>query len=212
MKLKLTLPLRPFILTQSYGEDLACVDTKTYKTVISRTGATCPSGFVSLYVASGMLGHNGLDIAARSWQPIYSSTSGVVTEFVSEKKRGLGLGIVTNDRYEFDRFSAFAKLRYWHLAGMAVEKGDIIKKGQLIGWADNTGYSSGNHLHFELKPVLWDETSKEYYNVLQTNGYYGAIDPTPYLSQMTLNEIGYFIYNVKRKLEDIRIKVGLLFK
>lgn len=40
--------------------------------------------------------------------------------------------------------------RYTHLKERFVSVGDKIKKGQIIGEANNTGYSSGTHLHFVM--------------------------------------------------------------
>jgi murein DD-endopeptidase MepM/ murein hydrolase activator NlpD len=40
--------------------------------------------------------------------------------------------------------------RYAHFVNFAVEDGEIVKQGQLIGYLDSTGYSSGSHLHFAM--------------------------------------------------------------
>ncbi len=41
---------------------------------------------------------------------------------------------------------------YWHLKqnGVTVTLGDIVQKGQLIGYSGNTGYTAFPHLHFQL--------------------------------------------------------------
>lgn len=42
--------------------------------------------------------------------------------------------------------------RYLHLSygSVCVKVGDYVKKGQVIGYMGNTGYSFGGHLHFDL--------------------------------------------------------------
>jgi murein DD-endopeptidase MepM/ murein hydrolase activator NlpD len=41
---------------------------------------------------------------------------------------------------------------YWHLEknGVLVKVGEIVKKGQLIGYSGNTGYTAFPHLHFQI--------------------------------------------------------------
>ena len=40
---------------------------------------------------------------------------------------------------------------YGHLQSVSVAVGDDVTAGQVVGKSDNTGYSSGPHLHFELR-------------------------------------------------------------
>ena len=44
----------------------------------------------------------------------------------------------------------FADYAHLKLNGSAVKEGDSVKKGQLIGYSGNTGFSSGPHLHFSV--------------------------------------------------------------
>ena len=76
-----------------------------------------------------------------------------------------GLGNVvwinhTDDAY----FSAYA-----HLSGFNTSAGSVVKKGDVIGYMGNTGFSFGTHLHFVIATVLWGNN--------ETN----TIDPKTYL-------------------------------
>lgn len=59
---------------------------------------------------------------------------------------------------------------YGHLSEVFVKNGEMVDSLQKIGMMGTTGFSSGVHLHFEIK----DPT-------LMNNGYKGRFDPSPYI-------------------------------
>lgn len=211
MKLKLYRPLKQMMISQNFGENNACIRTDGVGNIIPRTAPNCPIGYLSVYKYFGMKGHNGLDFPAVDWQPVYATLEGIVDELQTEPSRGLGVGIVSEQEYDWeDAFSNAKgtnniKHRYWHLAGMNVKIGDRIKVGDVIGWADNTGYSTGTHLHYEIKPV------KNGVNILQDNGMFGAIDPLVYLQKISAFEKQDFLAKIFLQLADIASQVQDLF-
>lgn len=167
-------PVYPVSINQGFGEDKACVSADGKKTVNKESWQTCPEGFKSLYSQTN--GHNGLDLQASRWQPVYAAQDGTVVEVQTEEARGLGIGLI----HSLD--GRFYLTRYWHLAAIDIHLGDFVKAGFMLGYADSTGYSSGDHLHFELKECDAKGRVLNY-----ANTHLGAIDPLPYMIPVSDN-------------------------
>lgn len=87
--------------------------------------------------------HDGIDIPAPKGTPIVSVDSGVVI-YSDNGIRGYGNMIVVAHSEEV--FTVYA-----HNKKNLVDKGDKVKKGEIIGQVGNTGRSTGPHLHFEIR-------------------------------------------------------------
>jgi len=86
--------------------------------------------------------HKGVDYGAVAGEPVYASHSGVV-EFAGWNSYGYGNMVdLRSDKYWS---------RYAHLQMVNVVAGQTVPKGYIIGFADSTGNSTGDHLHFELR-------------------------------------------------------------
>ena len=86
--------------------------------------------------------HTGIDIAAPAGQAIVASESGTV--IYSGWLGGYGnTVIIAHD----DRVSTL----YGHCSTLAVSIGQEVQKGQTIGAVGSTGFSTGAHLHFEVR-------------------------------------------------------------
>ncbi len=98
--------------------------------------------------------HTGLDIGGRSGEPIYAAKGGTVLS--AGWRGGYGNTVV------IDHGGGFSTL-YAHQSRMAVGAGQTVQIGEVIGYVGSTGWSTGPHLHYELR----------------LNGK--PIDPLPYL-------------------------------
>jgi len=124
-----------------------------------------------IYKQSGMLGHNGIDLPCPNGTEIrfeVGDCRGKVYQKYLDIAGGLGLDVITQDK------DGIFKHRYWHLRDYAVEVGQIVESGDLLGYADNTGRSTGSHLHWGLKPQIIDKNGN-YKNKYPDNGYAGGI-------------------------------------
>ncbi|MEN6389619.1 MAG: peptidoglycan DD-metalloendopeptidase family protein, partial [Syntrophomonas sp.] len=86
--------------------------------------------------------HTGVDLNAPGGAQIVAADSGTV--ICAAWQTGYGKTII------IDHGNGTSTL-YGHLDDYAVSDGDTVKKGQTIGYADSTGWSTGNHLHFEVR-------------------------------------------------------------
>jgi hypothetical protein len=132
-----------------------------------------------------MVGHNGLDLAANLGEEVRAAYDGVIIERLS---KDTGFGKRISIRHLADGRSWFTV--YGHLQRFVDpnefewdwdKKNVRVKKGEIIGYADSTGFSTGNHLHFGLYPMNEDGTS-----FLKNNGYGGAVDPLSYLKGLPM--------------------------
>ena len=85
--------------------------------------------------------HTGLDIAAPENTRIYSAYNGIVEK--SEYHE-------INGNYIVIKHSDTLKTTYNHCNKLLVKEGETVRKGDVIALVGQTGYATGNHLHFEV--------------------------------------------------------------
>ena len=85
--------------------------------------------------------HSGIDIATKLGAPIQAPADGIVTNV--EKRPDLGLLI------QIEHGKGISTL-YAHLFRSAVSKGQVVKRGEVIGYVGNSGRSTGAHLHYSV--------------------------------------------------------------
>jgi murein DD-endopeptidase MepM/ murein hydrolase activator NlpD len=87
--------------------------------------------------------HSGIDIAAPRGTPVLASEAGVVAK-AEFYRNGYGNLVVIEHGKGLCTY-------YGHLKIFHVKKGQIVKKGDLIGAVGTTGRVTGPHLHFEVR-------------------------------------------------------------
>ncbi len=85
--------------------------------------------------------HGALDLAGYYGTPIYVADAGEVVEAGWDGSYGY---------YVLVQHQVGCRTRYAHLSAIETEVGAILYQGQEIGLMGSTGYSTGNHLHFEV--------------------------------------------------------------
>lgn len=108
--------------------------------------------------------HWGMDFSAPKGTEVYATGDGVI-EKVRRSRRGYGNQVMINHGYGYKTF-------YAHLDKYTVKKGQLIKRGDLIGYVGNSGTSTAPHLHYEV--------IKNGRKVNPVNYYFNDLSPEEY--------------------------------
>jgi murein DD-endopeptidase MepM/ murein hydrolase activator NlpD len=87
--------------------------------------------------------HPAIDLAAPTGTAVAATTSGQKVSFAG-RRGGYGNVVITRDRQGRTHL-------YAHLNSIATRTGQVLKQGQKLGTVGSTGFSTGPHLHYELK-------------------------------------------------------------
>ena len=86
--------------------------------------------------------HQGLDYRCRLGDPIYAADSGTVIY--------AGWGGGYGNLVQVDHGNGFVTY-YAHFTAFAVVHGQGVAQGQVVGYCGSTGFSTGPHLHYEIR-------------------------------------------------------------
>ena len=93
-------------------------------------------------VLGGRRSHKGVDLAASTGTPIFATADGLVSKAGRFSSYG---------KYVSIEHGAQLQTRFAHMSRIAVNHGDRVKKGDIIGYVGSTGRSTGPHLHYEVR-------------------------------------------------------------
>lgn len=86
--------------------------------------------------------HAGLDFSAPQGTPIYATADGTVTT-AGSTGNGYGNHVIINHGYGYETL-------YGHMVRVKSRNGQVVKRGEVIGWVGSTGKSTGPHCHYEV--------------------------------------------------------------
>lgn len=112
--------------------------------------------------------HFGQDFPCPSGTKVYATGGGRIM-FAASEGDGYGKKIIIDHGYGY-------RTLYGHLSGYSVKQGQVVKRGDLIGFSGTTGISSGPHLHYQIdlygehvNPLAYvtnDLSEEEYFKII----------------------------------------------
>ena len=157
-------PAAPVVVETTAAKTTAAPVTTTTTTTTTTTysdsafGWPCPGYY---YISSGFgsrwgTTHKGIDIAQNKGADVVASRSGTVIRAVntcthnygkSSNCCGNGYGNHVIIMHDDGTYSTL----YGHMSSITVSVGAYVNKGDVIGYVGSTGWSTGPHLHFEVR-------------------------------------------------------------
>ena len=89
--------------------------------------------------------HSGTDVPAAAGTEIHAAQGGIVTYVSSRQSIDYGWYCMISHGNGYVTLYAHQRVK------PIVTEGQVVQKGQVVGYVGSTGYSTGNHLHFELR-------------------------------------------------------------
>lgn len=88
--------------------------------------------------------HYGMDLDAYHRESVYATAHATVTRAAYDTVYGMGKHV------KLCTDSGWCAI-FMHLDEWVVTVGQSVSPGTLLGYADNTGFSTGTHLHYEIR-------------------------------------------------------------
>jgi len=130
-------------------------------------GPTSETGFINNVYSF----HNGIDIGASIGDPVRAAYDGTINGVGNDGKYAYGKWVTINHH------NGLVTL-YGHLSSQKVSNGQKVKRGEVIGYAGSTGFSTGPHLHFTVYAANTFKIESRWYGLLPMGG---SINPMNYL-------------------------------
>jgi murein DD-endopeptidase MepM/ murein hydrolase activator NlpD len=93
--------------------------------------------------------HTGIDLAAPLDTPLHAAADGLV--LLATASRDVHGRFVGYGNYVLVAHAGGFVTLYGHLARILVHVGDVVRQGDPIGLEGSTGWSTGPHVHFEIR-------------------------------------------------------------
>lgn len=108
--------------------------------------------------------HTGQDFTAPKGTAIHATGDGVVA-FAGNDHNGYGKYVIIKHGYGYQTL-------YGHMSRIDVQKGDLVKRGDVIGGVGSTGTSTAMHLHYEvIKKGVKVDPANYFFNDISYNEY-----------------------------------------
>lgn len=190
-KLRLYYPAKPFVLTQGWG-------------ILN-----------PIYNQFGFSRHNGVDFRLGDDGMIRAPFDGVIVRTGNQPNGGgIFLGLISQEKFLFeDGKICNVLLDLLHLDHVLVSEGAVVKTGDVLAKADNTGLSTGPHTHMQPRRALgWNGEAGDQLAWIPAdlNDANNTFDPQPYWTGIHAQDVQKTIGRLQAIIPLLKSLVELL--
>lgn len=167
-RLSLWYPAKPYVVSQKWGI------------------------YNPAYEQFGFDKHNGEDFLMEPDHKTHCPIPSVVEETGYNEGAGNFVRLVSQEKWLVDGVECYVGTMFMHHEKILCKKGDLLKTGDVMGIADNTGFSTGPHTHGSYYRLSRPQNLPEYRldADLHTNQ---TFDPSPYWNKFYAQDYGLVI-------------------
>lgn len=159
-----------------------------------------------IYEQFGFSRHNGTDVALGENAEVRSPCDATITRASEQSGGGIFISLLSDNNYEFpDGEICRVLFDFLHLSRYIVKEGQRVKVGDLLAYADNTGFSTGPHTHIQMRRIRI-RNGQQF--VIDQNDANNSIDPELYWSQIYAKDFG----TLRAQLAVIALKIAELLQ
>jgi len=183
--IRIAKPVKNARVSQEFGEPASDYLKRKYKEF-------------GLVDRDGKAFHNGIDFATPKGQKCFAVFDGTVTRVRLGSPSAGNYVIYRTDEFSVEGRAVYLEFRYLHLWKTKVKVGERVKLGDVIGLIDSTGFSTGHHLHFDVRVYIQGQMVDRF-NADMSNGHLGYIDPDKVFVNVNWNKFPVDRYYDKKR-------------
>lgn len=177
--------------TQKFGQNQTFLQDTVIGGILYKAGT-------SFYGQWNMKGHNGIDIGYNTGCPVVAPCRLWVTYLQDSSGYGRNVWAETESK-QINGDWYKLEMCFGHNRDFNCQPYSWYDIGSILSYGDSTGFSTGSHCHWGIRPLVKKSGSTVWEQMFPDNGYLGWVDPEQFL-KLSINQNSMDLSKLEKKL------------